>query len=134
MYNISLLSGRAIVDGPTVNRSFFGNYLGNWFKIKWIPHGAFFFSIKLLFFVATTSLVNVQSTRMDEFLLVLFGSRTHLLLFPSQMGTKQGPRLTLKASGSGNLTRWGPCLLEVILCPCYLLLRARQLRPGDHPV
>ena len=113
MYNISLLSGRAIVDGPTV-RSFFGNYLGNWFKIKWIPHGAFFFSIKLLFFVTTTSLVNVQSTRTDEFLLVLFGSPTHLLLFPSQMGT-------LSTSGD-------------IMSLCYLLLHVLQRRPGDHPV
>ena len=47
-------------------------------------------------FTVENSKLWMLQTRMDEFLLVLFGSRSHLLLFPSEMGTKQGPRLTLK--------------------------------------
>ena len=89
MYNISLFSERAIALGMVqTGRSFTWDLprllMQNKVDTTWCLLSFF---IQLLFFVATTSLVNVQSTRMNEFLLVLFGSPTHLLLFPSQMGT-----------------------------------------------
>ena len=76
-----------------------GNYLGNWFKttVFWSYHEC----------------GEYQSTRMNEFLLVLYGSPTHLLLFPSEVGT-------LSTSG-------------VVMSLSYLLPHVRQRRPKDHP-